>query len=833
MGLRAPLSWLRDFSPFDPGDLDVLVAALDDLGLVVEGVERVGEGLGDIVVARVEEIRPIQGADRIRLVTVEAGGGPLEVVCGAWNFAPGDLVPLARVGAVLPGGMEISRRKMKGVVSNGMLCSGRELGLSDDHEGILILEPGGGPVEPGMALTEATGIGPDVVLDISVEGNRPDAWCMEGVARDLAARLHLPFTPVEDRPAPETGAHAEGLASLSVLAPDLCPRMLAAVFSQVTVGPSPRWLARRLVLAGMRPVSNVVDASNYVMLELGQPTHPYDLDRLPGHGLVVRRATKGETIETLDGETRHLGLRGRDAWDTGDDCVICDAEGTPVGIAGIMGGASSEISPATERVLLEAAYFTAMTVARTSKRLGLRTEASARFERGCDPWVLERAVDRFAALLGAVRAPGTLEARGPVPAPITLELPVRRVNDLLGTALGPREIATLLEPIGFSSEIVGDQALTVRVPSNRPDVRDAPLGVADLVEEVARTYGYGRIPRRRPSWPEPGGLTKYQRDRRLVADVLCGIGALEAWTPTLVDDADHTALGLSGSAVAVANPIVREEAWLRRSLLPGLLRALAYNLNRRQGRIRLFEIGTVFEPGATDGRVPAEREMLGVVLAEEADDARAAVSVWGALLEALRLEAVDLVADAGIPGLHPTRTARLDPGTLNARSAPAEPLPANGSAPPGEADRSQRLGVVGEVDPRVAARFGVEGARVAWLEVDLAAVLDPGRTARRPAVAEVVSRYPSTDVDLSFVVTEDVPAAQVELALRRGAGDLVESVALFDVHRGAPIQEGRRGLTYRVRLCSPDHTLTEEEVRSAREAAIRLVEKETGAALRV
>ena len=321
-------------------------------------------------------------------------------MCGAWNFSEGDLVALAPVGAVLPGGFEIARRKMKGVVSNGMLCSGSELELSDDHSGIMVLgkvgggdvgigvpEPGMGTPEPGMALTEALGIESDVVFDIAVDTNRPDAASVAGVARDLAARLHLPFTlsepvvpSVRDESAP-----VGRLLSLEVVDRDLCPRFTAWVLTDVRVGPSPGWVERRLTLAGMRPINNVVDASNYVMLELGQPTHPYDLDRVGGGGLRVRAARPLEVVETLDGTQRTLAGRpiGRD--DDLRDCVICDAEDTAIGIAGVMGGATSEIAESTTRVLLEAAYFSPMAIARTSKRLGLRTEASTRFERGWTP----------------------------------------------------------------------------------------------------------------------------------------------------------------------------------------------------------------------------------------------------------------------------------------------------------------------------------------------------------------------------------------------------------------------------------------------------------------
>ena len=451
--MRAPLSWLRDFAPF-PDDVGSLRAALDDLGLVVEGIEHVGEGLGDVVVSRVLEINPIERADRIRRVAVDAGAERLEIVCGADNFAVGDRVPLAPVGAILPGGFEITQRKMRGVVSNGMLCSGKELGLTDDSAGLLILGEEA-PGEPGTPLTEALGLEPDTVFDITVEGNRPDAWSMVGIARDLAARLGLPFSAPEPPDPPPSGRPVETAATASVESPDLCPRLTVTVLDNVVVGPSPRWIAQRLLVAGMRPINNVVDASNYVMLELGQPTHPYDLALLPGRGLSVRRAREGEALVTLDGVERTLGVRGRSLGDTGEDCLICDAEGTPVGIGGVMGGASSEISDSTTEVLLEAAYFAPMAIARTSKRLGLRTEASARFERGVDPWGIEPSARRLCQLLaesvpGLSVADGMLDVRGEVPEPFVVSVPIARVHSQIGVELGREEIARLIQPIGFT-----------------------------------------------------------------------------------------------------------------------------------------------------------------------------------------------------------------------------------------------------------------------------------------------------------------------------------------------------------------------------------------------
>jgi len=847
--VRAPLSWLRDFAPF-PDDVGELRAALDDLGLVVEAVEHVGEGLGEVVVSRVLEIDAIEGADKIRRVVVDAGGDPLEIVCGAHNFAVDDRVPLAPVGAILPGGDEIVRRKMRGVWSNGMLCSGKELGLSDDGAGLLVLGDEA-PGAPGTPLVEALGLEPDIVFDITVEGNRPDAWSMAGIARDLAARLGLPFFAPEPPDPPATGWPVEAAASASVESLDLCPRLTVSVLGDVVVGPSPRRIAQRLLLAGMRPINNVVDASNYVMLELGQPTHPYDLALLPGRGLSVRRARQGEKLVTLDGVERTLGVRGRGLGDTGEDCLICDAEGTPVGIGAIMGGASSEISDSTTEVLLEAAYFAPMAIARTSKRLGLRTEASARFERGCDPWGIEPAVRRFCQLLaesvpGLRVADGMLDVRGEVPEPFVVSVPVARVHSQIGVGLGHEEIARLIGPIGFTvlEHAEGTRphdeggAVIVMVPTNRPDVRPEPYGVDDVIEEIARLFGYSRIPRRVPTWPQPGHLTTRQRSRRFVGDVFCGLGASEGWTDTFVSARAHADVGLTGPAVRVTNPLDAEKPFLRRSLMPGLLGALAYNAGRRQPEVRLFEVGVVFSHpdegaprvveragagGAETAQLPGEREMLAAVFARDDDDVRAAVASWQALADALHLDRVRLVPPGEelppLPGLHPTRSAHLV---------------AHGDAGP------VVFGALGEVDPDVATTFDLTrvsgGAasprRVGWLEVDLGALLDETRVPRRVATGGAVSRFPSSDIDLAFVVEDRFAADAVAEAVRAAGGDLLESVRLFDVYRGAGIPEGSRSLAYRLRFCSPEHTLTDEEVGVLRARCIEAVGREFGATLR-
>lgn len=797
--MRAPLSWLRDYAPLD-APVDRLATVLSELGLVVEGVEEVGAGLSDVVVARVLEIRPHPDADRIRLVDVDPGdGGPLQIVCGAWNFSVGDLVPLAPVGAVLPGDFKISKRKMRGQVSNGMLCSARELELPEPagaEDGLLILDPGLAPA--GTPLAGALGIEPDVVFDLDVSPNRPDALCMAGVARDLAAALgetwSWPATPEPPAPDPSLGT-----ATVTVESGDLCPRFSATVLEGVPDGPSPDWMARRLTLAGMRPINAVVDVSNYVMLDLGQPNHAYDLDRLGGHGVSVRRGRPAETLETLDGVERTLGS---------EDCVICDADGTPVGVGGIMGGADAEIGPATRRVLLEAAWFDPLSIARTGKRLVLHSEARVRFERGVDPDIALRAADRFVALLKSVPGGENLR-RGPVvdvrdeahlPGAPVLTLRTARANSILGTALADGDLPRLLEPIGFACRAEGNGRFSVTVPTWRLECSRE----IDLIEEVARMWGYRRIERTVPAGAHrhSAGLTARQRERRRIRAVLSGAGFDEAWTTTFLGPGDLDRAGLDPAAVEVENPLDRSESLLRTSLLPGLLKALRFNLDRQMDDLALFEIGRVFAPPSGEAPTPDEAEHLGLVVlpARAAGSSTAAVEAavraWVFLCDALRLADPALDA-ADLPGLHPGRGARL----LGAGT---------------------ELGLVGEVDPAVAGAYGVSG-RVGYLQLSLDAV---AAGARRPRLARDVSRYPASDVDLALVAGDEVTAAQLAITLRQAGGELVEDVTLFDTYRGERLGAGRRSLAFRVRFRALDRTLDDSELAELRS---RLIEAAAGA----
>lgn len=784
--MKVLLSWLRDYAPFE-GDPVALGEEMSDLGMAVEEMDVLGESLDGVVVARVLETRPIEGANRIHQVIVDAGDGePLEIGCGAFNMAPGDLVPLATIGTTMPNGMEIGRRKMAGVWSNGMLCSARELGLGDEHGGIFILPD---HVVPGTPFTEAMGIERDVLYDLEINPNRPDAMSIVGVARDLAARLKLPFDPLESR-VPEVPTDLLERVSVEILDPDRCGRFVARVLRGVTVGPGDPKMASRLAVLGMRSINNVVDVSNYVMLETGQPNHPYDLAKVAGPGLRVRRAASGERLTTLDDVERQL---------TSEDLVICDGDDAPVGLAGIMGGASSEIDRDTTDVLLEMAWFHPIGIVKSSRRHKLRSEASARFEKGTDPQVIDLAMRRFAELLapcGAALEAGEVEALGELPERPRVRVRTRRVASLLGTDLGADRIKELLDPIGFETTVDGDD-LDVQIPSYRYDSATE----IDVIEEIARHHGYTALGRTLPRAATTGTLSLRQAERRRLRATLVGRGLSEAMPMPFLAPGELARCGLPDDGITIANPLVAEQSVLRTSLLPGLVGAIAYNWSHRNHGVQLFEIGHTFNrPAVADAELPDEREVLAAALAGA--DAPSAVDLWRVVAELLRLEGAT-ISNAVLPGLHPTRGARLLVGHVE-------------------------LGCVGEIDPEVLAAHGI-GERVAYVEVDLDTVDSLERSARtyRP-----FSLYPSSDIDLAFEVDDDVSAASVQATIDAAGGELLWSVRLFDVFRGGSVPPGRRSLAYALRLQANDRTLTDADVAAVRTAVIDAVTAAHGAELR-
>jgi len=789
--MKVTLSWLREFAPDIAGEPDELGEILSRLGLAVESVEIIGEVVDGVVLARVLDLRPHPDADKIQLVDVDPGdGGPLQVCCGAFNMAVGDLIPFATVGTVMPNGMEIAQREMRGQMSNGMCCSGAEIGMNSDADGILILNDQVlDGATPGMPLAEALGITPDVLWDLEVNANRPDALSVAGVARDLAAALGVEFRYPEI-PAAGGDESIDGLVSVTIEDPELCGRFVATVIRNVTVGESPAWMQQRLVQLGMRPINSIVDISNYVMLELGQPNHTFDLDTVVDATLVVRRAQDGETIETLDGSVRSL--------ESGDG-VIADGTGQVVSLAGVMGGARTEISESTSNVLLEMAWWDPPSISRTVKRLNLPSEASTRFRRGAD-WGenINRAMRRFVQLAvatGAVAVDGVIDVAGETPDRAPVPVRVAKVNGLLGTELSADEMVALLEPIGFACGGSGD-VLEVSVPTWRWDTATE----TDIAEEVGRMFGYENIPLTVPRGSTAGGLSAYQKDRRLVREVLVGLGCHETLPMPFLAPGDLSRAALPEDGVTLTNPLHAEESVLRTSLLPGQLKAIAYNQSHRSGSVRFFEIDHVFLPAPEGQVLPDEREFLAVALA--GSEAPEAVAVLDVLADALALPNVQLVA-AEPPGLHPTRSADV---VIAGRTR----------------------GQVGEVDPRVLEAYGVDG-RVAWIQLDLGEVLNGPHGSRHYTP---VRKFPSSDVDLAFVVNEDVPAAQVETSIRKAGGSLLVEVALFDVYRGEGLGDGVRSLTYRLRFQAPDRTLTDTEVAEVRQACIDQVAAKTGGELR-
>ncbi len=817
--MKVLLRWLREFAPI-VGETDELAVQLTDLGMELDSVHQIGTGLDGIIVARVLDIREHPDADKIRLVDVDTGDGqPLQICCGASNMAVGDLVPLATIGTTMPGGMEIARRKMRGQESNGMLCSAREMEVGDDHAGILILDP---DAVVGTAINEALALAPDVVFDFDTLPNRPDTLSIFGVARDLAAHQGLALRQ-PDPVVTTAGTDAAELASVRVDAPELCGSLTGLVLSNVRIGPSPRWMAQRLIGAGMRPINNVVDVSNYVMLELGQPTHTYDLTKLAGATLGTRWGRDGEKVTTLDGVERVL---------TDQDGVLVDVNDTVVGIAGVMGGASTEISATTTDVMVESAWWNPQVVAATSARLNLHSEASLRFKRGTDPELALTAALRVAELLGQVAGatlhPGVLNARGELPEPVTVRVRPAKINAILGLDLETDQIVALLDPIGFTSTPVGED-LDVRVPSWRPDSTIEE----DVAEEVARHYGMARIPKTVPVSPHTGDLSPKQRDRRTLRRVLTGSGLSEAMPMPFLAPGDLESFGFSPDGLSISNPLVSEESILRTTLLPGLVKAVAFNWSHRQEGVGLFEIGRCFSVGdgvIVDVKESAERdtvlagesERLAVVLAGR--DASDAVVLAERLLRSIHRwpaeTAVETLLSAAevpmtwldqveLPGLHPGRSGRL-------------------------VQNDVVVGQVGEIDPGILAEHGID-ERVGWVELDLTTLLSVDSPV--PSAAPI-SRFPSSDIDLAFVVDESQIAAAVRATIVNAAfGASPErsapvEVDLFDVFRSDVLGEGRKSLAFRLRFQAVDRTLTDAEVAEARRAVIAAVEKTHEATLR-
>jgi phenylalanyl-tRNA synthetase beta chain len=792
--MKLTLNWLRDFVDLPTADPEEIREVLESLGHEVEEMTVLEPSFTGVVIGRVEEVSPHPNADQVRLCRVDIGGETSEIICGAWNFEAGAVVPVALPGAVLQGSFEIGKRKIRGIESNGMICSESELELGEDEEGIMVLNDAYPDAADRIGEDFASVLDlPDVYYEVSITPNRPDCMSVLGLARDLAAFYDVPLNVptisiTEIEPASAVVLEIEDVAA--------CPRFAGREMRDVVVGPSPHWLRWRLQAAGVRPISNVVDASNYAMIEMGHPTHAFDLDRL-GERVVVRRANDGEAITTLDEVERTL---------LPSDIVVTDGA-RPVAIAGVMGGADTEVHEGTTRLLIEAAYWEPPSIMLTSKRLSLRSEASARFERGMDPEFCQLGADRVAQLLeqiaGARAVAGAIDAYPGQVAARELSLSLSEVPRHLGIELSSEVVTGLLSRLGF--EVSGTDPLLVVVPTRRPDVARS----IDLIEEIARLHGFDSIPDR-VATGNGGGLPPFEKNLRRLRSALVGAGMYEALTFSFIGAGDLDALGLPAEdprreGIHVTNPLRDEEGVMRTTLLPGLLKAVAVNVARKTADVALFETGKVFLPG--DGKIPEQPERLGFVAvgsrggdwetAAREVDVRDATGLWALIAHELRLPDPE-VRKAAVPGYHPGRGAELQP-----------------------------VGVAGELHPSVAAKFGLTGRVIAG-EIEIDGILRDAD----PWEYQPPSQYPPVIFDLAFEVDDAVEAASLLAAIDESGGDLVEDRTIFDLFRGGPVAEGRKSIAVRLALRAPARTLTDEEVAPIRRAIVARVEEATGATLR-
>jgi phenylalanyl-tRNA synthetase beta chain len=811
-----PLSWLREFVEFDFTP-EQLAERLTLLGMEVKKIEQWGADWRNVVVGELLAVEQHPRADRLSLTRVTVGDGePLEIVCGATNIAAGQRVPVALPGAVLPGDRRIERTEKMGVVSNGMLCSGEELNLTSDGDGILIL-PETAPL--GVPLTELYG---DVVLDVDVKPNRGDALSIVGLAREVAAvtGAHVELPKIELH---EAGQPTAERLTVEVEDPDLCPRFVGRWVSGVTVGPSPDLVQMRLLAAGQRPLSNVVDASNYVMIELGKPIHTFDAHSVHDGRIIVRRARAGERLETLDHVARELAP---------DTLLIADPNG-PIGIAGVMGGTTTEVTDATTEVIVESAVFDPVSIRRTAFHYALRSEASLRFEKGQEFRLVRIGADRAAQLVaewaGGEIAPGRVDTNPTEPEPARVAFRPARVNRLLGTDIPVEEQRALLERVGVATEpapsgvpvavaaapqpleaAAGDgEALLAFVPTWRRDIHIE----ADVAEEVARVRGYETIEGILPHTPMPSYRPSPLELRDAVREALAGAGVSEVVTYALVAPNDPVRFGhrddgelagepdqaAGGGVVTVTNPLSSQHSVLRQSLVGSLLEVVS--MNRRHGRddVAVFEIGKGY--GTADGGGTREWWRLGIALAGSAvipswnqparsydlEDAKGLVELLARRL-GFPLPAYASLTDD--PNLHPGRAARVrvtgEGGTLV-------------------------TGRAGELHPALAAELDL-GGPVVVAELAVAGlasgIIAPARGATPP-------RHPAVERDLAVVVSEHRPAADVAAAIRRHGGPLLAALDLFDVYRGRPLEATEKSLAWRLRFQAPDRNLTEDEIDTA------------------
>ncbi len=818
--MRISYEWLSSMVDL-PDDVQVLYRELIRTGTEVETIENVGEHLDHVVVGQVLSKEPHPDSDHMWLCKVSVGDknvdeagnpAPLQIVCGAQNFNEGDKIVVAMIGAVLPGDVKIKKSKLRGIESCGMNCSERELGLGGNHSGIMIL-PADAPV--GMPFSQYHGTS-DVVLDCEITPNRPDCLSMVGMATEVGAVLdedtHIELPAIER----EEGPRSADLVDVHIDAPELCSRYVARVVRGVKIGPSPEWLARRVIAAGGRPISNVVDVTNYVMFLTGQPLHAFDLGKLSERDgkrhIVVRAAGDGEELTTLDGQERTL---------TSDMAVITDDGARPVALAGVMGGANSEIDDGTVDVLLESACFDKSHISRTSRNLNLMSEASIRFERQVDAASCEEVADIAAALFesccGATVCRGRVDA---YPKPVEaarIALRPDRVRAVCGADIADADMAHLLERLGCAVVPQHDGVLQVVAPTNRPDLTRE----ADLIEEVLRLWGMDRVTPTLPAAKNHhGGLTVDQQRAHLIGATLRACGLSETFTYCFAEDGDLKRTNITevgrGVPVRIMNPLLADQSEMRRSILPGLLRSVAYNLDHGVSNVALYEQGRVFF-GREHRTLPDEpRYVCGVLAGAWGEDG------WNEKHHKLDFFDAKGVVERLLAALRITKV----------RFKPAKPEEYPWLQPGRAAEvhaEGELLGWVGNVHPTSLANFGISEDVIAFELAEVALL----RLARRELPYQDVPTLPAITHDLAIVVDEDVTCEALTQRIESAGGKLLESARLFDVYRD-PIRVGvgKKSMAFELTYRSADHTLTSEEVEHAHDKLVKKVCKSTGGEVR-
>ncbi len=806
--MRFSVRWLKQYLETDV-PVPKLIDALTQAGLEVEEVVDLGMISGLLVVGEILQIDPIEGADKIRLTTIKADEPePLKIVCGAWNIEPGQKIPVSKFGFTFPDGFVLKPRKIKGIEGQGMLCSPKELGVSDDALGIWIL-PDDAPVgEPW-----------DAIVEIAITPNRPDALSMIGIARDLAAKipamvegaktsLRMPVLSV-----PESEVRTESVARVTVENKTDCPRYTARVVKDVEIKPSPPWMQTVLQSAGLRPINNIVDITNYVLLEMGHPLHAFDLHRLSGQHIIVRNPKPGEKIQTLDEETHDL---------VSEDLLICDAQ-KPVALAGVMGGANSEINEGTKDILIESAYFRPQTIRKTSKRLDKSTDSSYRFERGTDARKIGAALNRCAQLVaqlaGGRVTKGIIDVMGKLPEVDPILIRIADVNNALGMKLTGREITNVLTALGFGIQRADREEMLVEVPSHRVDVSIE----ADIIEEIARIIGYDRVPESALALPANyHPLEPVDALREKLEDAAAALGYYQAVNYSFTSPEQNALVGAEDKRqVGVQNPIVAEQSVMRRSMLPTLLQNTIYNLNRGVDDIMLFEAGHTY---AFESEEPEEREER--ELNPPADEVPYLAGVLGGahrnwktgevphdfftlkghvqyLLNAVGLQklVVEPASDASF--LHPGRGARF-------------------------LVKGHPVALYGEVHPALLGELDIKKP-VYYFEIPLAGPIVSADKA--PQYTEI-PRYPAVTRDIALVVDKPVRSLELERTIKKAGGELLTSVKVFDVYEGEHVEKGKKSLAFSLTYRAPDRTLKEEEVNERHQQVLDSLEKTTGATLR-